>query len=248
MFTRESLWVRREVNPSAALRLICLPFGGGGASAFQPLARVMPRRVEVLAVQLPGREDRFWEPAPGDVAPLVRACAVALRPYCAGPFAVYGHCAGALLGYEVVRHLGERYGLRPRHFVAGARAAPHLPGPEPRLEGLSDTEVVAVMRDWGGVPEEVQRNPGLLASLLPMLRSDFQMWQDYRVRHRAPLECDLTVLRGADDPLLRPELTAPWREYTTGTYAEQSVAGGHFFVGDSPEAGAEALARALDPD
>lgn len=241
----ESLWIRRAARGEGAVRLICLPYGGGGASAFAPLARHLPASLEAVAVQLPGREDRFWENAATRMAPLVRACAVALRPFCAYPFAIYGHCAGALLGYELACELGERYGLWPRHLVVGAQAAPHLPGPESRLGDLDDDAAVDVLREWGGLPAAVEQEPNLLRLLMPMLRADFGLWQDYTPRRRVALPCPVTSLRGAADSLVSADLAAGWQYYTAHAYADRPVAGGHFFISDHPAAIAVALADVL---
>src|SRR5689334_9345116 len=101
VFTADSRWIRRAVRPRPSLRLVCLPFAGGGASVYQSLARRLPHSIEVLAIQLPGREERTREDPPASVPALAAACAVAVRPYLNVPYALYGHCAGALLAYEV---------------------------------------------------------------------------------------------------------------------------------------------------
>ncbi|MEK8168926.1 thioesterase domain-containing protein [Streptomyces sp. M19] len=46
----------------ARCRLFCLPFPGAAASAFLPWSDLLPPDVELCAVQLPGREDRFEDP------------------------------------------------------------------------------------------------------------------------------------------------------------------------------------------
>lgn len=92
-FTADSRWVRRVPREDARMRLICLPFAGGGASVYQRMAALLPSWVEILAVQYPGREDRSREDPPSSVAGLVTACAIALRPYTTMPYALYGHCA-----------------------------------------------------------------------------------------------------------------------------------------------------------
>ena len=43
-------------------KLICLPYAGGGASTFVKWQAAFGSRLEVLPVQLPGRENRVAEP------------------------------------------------------------------------------------------------------------------------------------------------------------------------------------------
>jgi surfactin synthase thioesterase subunit len=52
-------WVRCS-HPSASAfgRLICFPHAGGSASYFYPVSAALSPKIEVLAVQYPGRQDR----------------------------------------------------------------------------------------------------------------------------------------------------------------------------------------------
>ena len=110
-------------RPQAPVQLFCLPYAGSGASAFRRLAvgRSAPD-VEVLPVQLPGRENRIGEDPTFTVAEV--AAVVADRAD--RPYAIYGHSMGdgsasrwsgscALTGRE----------LPLRLYVGGARA-PHV--------------------------------------------------------------------------------------------------------------------------
>ena len=52
---RSSPWIVRTASRSEArLRLFCLPYAGGAASAYRAWPRALPADVEVCAVQLPG--------------------------------------------------------------------------------------------------------------------------------------------------------------------------------------------------
>src|SRR4051812_10692399 len=56
-----ALWRRL---PQARARLFCFPFAGGGASAFRTWVKPLAdQHIDVVPVQLPGREARLIEPA-----------------------------------------------------------------------------------------------------------------------------------------------------------------------------------------
>jgi hypothetical protein len=56
-------WLRVfAVRPAARLRLFCFPHAGGAASTFRELARLAPPDIELVAVQYPGRQDRYGGP------------------------------------------------------------------------------------------------------------------------------------------------------------------------------------------
>ena len=104
--TSSDPWViRYRQNAQACLRLFCFSYAGGGASVFRSWADFLPRDVEVCAIQLPGREYRIGEPAYRRLVPLVQDLSDAILPHLDRPFAFFGHSMGALVSFELARHL-----------------------------------------------------------------------------------------------------------------------------------------------
>jgi medium-chain acyl-[acyl-carrier-protein] hydrolase len=245
VFTADSRWIRRASRSRPRLRLICLPFAGGGASIYQRLPGLLPPSIEVIALQLPGREDRTREDPPGDLSALTAAAAVALRPYLHVPFAFYGHCAGALLGYEVAHEIGARFGKWPSMLVAAAQPAPRLPTTSAPLHRLPDARLLEVVGDRGGLPPAVARRPDLVEMLLPLLRSDFTLWERYTAQPRGRMPCPVLTVRGRDDLLVDATVTEPWAEESSVGWRELLVDGGHYFINGLGRADADAIGRAL---
>ena len=243
-FTADSQWVRRVPREGARLRLVCLPFAGGGASGYQARAALLPPWGEVLAVQPPGHEDRSREPLPSGVPGLVTACAIALRPYTTMPYALYGHCAGALLAYELAHEMGGRFGTWPRRLIAGEQPAPQAPPPARPLHRLPDEQLIASIRDRGGLPGAVATNPQLLEFLLPVLRSQFELWENYRHRPRPPLPVPITTVRGTTGSVGAADL-AGWDEQTSAGRTGITVEGGHNFIVGLTAAAAREIAGQL---
>jgi medium-chain acyl-[acyl-carrier-protein] hydrolase len=230
VFAAESPWVRRAVREQARQRLVCFPYAGAGASLFRSWPARMPATIEVVAVQLPGREDRSREPPPDDLRALARACAIALRPYCTMPFSVYGHCAGALLAYEVAHEMGGRFGLWPDRFIAAAQRAPGAPADERRLDELPDEAFLEEMRRRGGIPEAVLGNRELLRFLLPLVRADVALWERYEHRTLRPLRCPVVALYGKSDDLVGRDLARAWAAHTEAGCLVRDIEGDHYFV------------------
>ena len=63
MTTQQWLSRPRTRRAPVRMRLYCLPYAGGGAQIYRGYSDALPAEVEVCAVQLPGRERRFAEPA-----------------------------------------------------------------------------------------------------------------------------------------------------------------------------------------
>src|SRR5687767_3532603 len=95
-----SRWiVRPRPNPQAALRLVCFPYAGGGSTVFRPWPSALPPDVELLAVELPGRDTRFKEKPFRQLEPLVNALCEEVAPQLRAPFAIYGHSMGSAVGF-----------------------------------------------------------------------------------------------------------------------------------------------------
>src|SRR5688572_3060077 len=97
--------VRYRPSPAARSRLICIPYAGGTAKAFQPLAAALAPQVEVCAVEYPGRSTRFGEPLLRQVGTIVEQLGPALLPWLDRPFALFGYSMGGQVAFELARWL-----------------------------------------------------------------------------------------------------------------------------------------------
>ncbi|MFG1918413.1 thioesterase domain-containing protein [Micromonospora sp. NPDC048898] len=215
----------------APVQLFCLPYAGAGAGVFRNFPGRFGPDVEVLPVQLPGRENRISEDPRFRVVDV--ASAIAGRT--TGPYAIYGHSMGGRLGFEVVREL--RRAGRPlplRLYVGGARA-PHVTAPS-IFDGLSqvdDDELLRRLRTGGGLPAGVLEHPELVDLLLPLLRADFERVDTYRYRPEEPLPVPIIAFTGRRDPAVTREQSAAWREHTAAGFILHELDGGHFFLHDA---------------
>lgn len=234
-FLAEAPCVRRVPRDAPSVRLVCFPYAGMGASIFRSWSSWLPDWVEIVAMQLPGREDRAREEPPCDVAALARSCAFALRPYCTLPLVFYGHCAGALLAYEVAHQMGTRFGVWPARFIAAAQPAPGVAALGEIMHTLADEDFIDRVRRRGGLPDALAGNSGFLSFLLPLLRADFTLWERYEPSIQRALPCPVTVLRGGDDDLVGTDLAESWQLYSTADCEVRVVDGGHYFVNDISE-------------
>jgi surfactin synthase thioesterase subunit len=180
-------------------------------------------------IQLPGRENRFDEPAIDRVEWLVGQLMDGLTPYLDRPFAFFGHSMGALIAFELARRL-DVIGLEPVHFFASGYHAPHLPGRSPVRHHLPDREFITAIRNLDGVPIEVQRDGELLEMMLPTLRSDFRLAETYAYVPRPPLRCAVTAFGGLEDKEVTPDEIKAWSLHTTGPFEMHVLPGGHFFL------------------
>lgn len=190
----------------------------------------------MLPVQLPGREEQFLD----DPFTAVADAVAELTPRIVSgagegaSIALFGHSLGAVLAYEIAREL-ERIGHPGlRHlFVSGS------PGPNngrtERATGLPDQEFLDGVQRFAGYRHAAFNDPDLVEVLLPILRADVEMHEDYRATSTEPLSVPITALRGEHDELVSREQAEQWAEVTRGPFAYQELPGGHMYLVDETE-------------
>jgi pyochelin biosynthesis protein PchC len=219
----------------ASVRLVCFPHAGAGASSYRLWPSLLPRSVEVLAAQLPGREDRLREAPLRDWEELVAATVAGLRPHVALPFALFGHSMGAALALDVARTLEASGGPPPRHvFVAGRPGPGQVFWHGPLLATLGDDGAfLAALRQRYGSGGDGLEDPEIRDVVLPGLRADVAALESRPDTMGAPLGCPITAYGGAADPSTTVEGLAAWRQATSRGLQVHVLPGGHFFLDES---------------
>jgi len=211
-------------RPAAALTVVCLPHAGAGAGPFRAVAPLLPDDVSLMVATLPGRDHRLDEPFPDTWRRLLSPL---LPPLMAVPSALllWGHSMGALVAFELARHL-ERMARPAAGVCLSGMAAPHV-SVEPRRSHLSDEQLWQVALGLGGVSPDLQ--DGVLKEvILPVLRSDFRLVEDYRLQPGMPLTAPVLLVAGSSDAEASPADVAAWRELCAGPVTTAVLPGGHF--------------------
>lgn len=235
--------VRPRPNPAAALRLVCFPYGGVGSSAFRQWPAALPGDIELLAIDLPGREARLREPRFERLDPLIGALTDAVATRIDSPFAIYGHSVGSFVGFGFARELRRRGLPGPRHLFVSGRRAPQLPA-RSAVATLPDRELLAALRRMGGIPEALAE-PDLIEWYLPIIRTDIRISELDVVPDDAPLACPITAFGGLADDLVSPDEIKGWRSQTSAAFDHELFTGGHFFIQTARDEFLGSLARRL---
>ena len=239
--------VNRKPNRRAIVRLFCFPYAGGGDSIFYSWQRNLPNTIEVCPVQLPGRGLRITEPPCTEMNQLIKVAGEALAPYLDKPFALFGHSMGALIAFELARHMRREYSAQPVHLFVSGRCSPQtISGP---LDSkLFDSELPEMLRRNNGTPEEVLENPELMELVAPVLRADVTLCNSYVYTPKPPFSFPITAFGGLDDHGVPRRYIEGWREHTTGPFVLRMVPGDHFFLNTSRLLLLEAISKELEQD
>jgi medium-chain acyl-[acyl-carrier-protein] hydrolase len=230
MNMRNDVWIKRSrQDPQACFRLFCFPYAGGGAGIFRTWPERLWPEIEVCAIQLPGREDRFTETPFANLSSLIDALADVIYPYLDIPFAFFGHSLGSLISFELTRRLRRQKAPCPIQLFVSASRAPQIPDPDPLIHQLPDAEFIEELGRFNGTPKAVLDNPELMEVFLPLLRSDISLWETYVYDHEAPLDCPISAFGGLEDEEVSREELAAWHDQTRSRFSIQMFSGDHFF-------------------
>jgi medium-chain acyl-[acyl-carrier-protein] hydrolase len=225
-----SRFIAFQPDARAQLRLFCFPNAGGGVATLYAWLRGLPNSIQVCPLQLPGRENRWQEPAVNRLPPLVADLADAIAPLMDAPFAFFGHSLGALLAFELARELRRRGRRGCLKLLASARLAPQESITVPPICELSEPQFLAALQArFGAIPDALLADRELLTMYLPVLRADLEMIEKYVYRPEPPLDCPISVFGGTDDPTVTRSQLEGWCEQTTGGFSLTMFSGDHFY-------------------
>lgn len=237
-------------RPEARLMLVCLPHAGGAASSYRPWAALLPPDVELIAVQYPGREDRWSDPMVDRMGELVGAVAAALLPVIDRPYALFGHSMGSAVAWELAHELCERGAPGPRRLFASGREAPGT-ARTGEVHRRGDDALCAELERLGGTHPEVLADPELRTTVLGYVRNDYRLIETYHPASRPPLGCPIEVFTGDADPELQlarsDDGAGGWAALTTARTDVQVFPGDHFYLNSQRERVISTVLRRLNP-
>jgi medium-chain acyl-[acyl-carrier-protein] hydrolase len=226
--------------------LLCFPYAGSSASIYRQWSQLVPGPVDTVAVQLPGRADRFSETPYNRMDPLIDDLVSVCSPLLERPFAFYGTSMGARVAWALSHRLRERGLPLPSMLFVAASAAPVTDDGtwlwEDHADGLE-----GYVREMGGTPPEVLAESELLASLLTTLGADLTVLSTHggALRTAQPLPVPIHAFAGMDDPEAPPERMAGWAAETSAGFDLDALPCGHFFDAQSESRVCERVGRLL---
>jgi medium-chain acyl-[acyl-carrier-protein] hydrolase len=90
--------------------------------------------------------------------------------------------------------------------------------------------LIDALRDYEGSPPEVLENNELMALLLPMIRADFAIADNYAYAPSLPLNIPISVLIGSSDRHSSDDTASEWAKESSKPCIAHYFDGGHFFI------------------
>ncbi|SES90520.1 thioesterase II family protein [[Clostridium] polysaccharolyticum] len=224
-------------------KLFFLPYAGGSAMGYMTMKRYMDTDLyEPVPLELAGRGSRANEPCYSSIEECLSDLYEKVKVQTANcSYAVFGHSLGAMIGFELLRYIEKKGDSNLLCGIFSGRVAPSVSFPGPVISSLGDKEFLEQFTKLESLPAEMLNNEKILEFIIPVLRADVALSEEYQYYENTPLLADIYVLYGKEDVLIEEEHIDKWKKETLNHCEITSFPGGHFYYKECVETFAKRL-------
>jgi surfactin synthase thioesterase subunit len=218
------------------MKLFCLPYAGGSAALYMKWKSFLHPSIHIVPIELAGRGKRLSEPFYSDIEQAVHDLYEKIKGELDElPYALFGHSMGGLLAFELAHKIQLQGHIAPTIIFLSGKNPPHSQN-QRDIHHLPNKELINEIFKMGGTPKEILQHDELVEMLIPILRADFTLVENYRYNKRKEiLDCDLVVMNGREDGLTQDSDMKEWSRYTKREMRTYHIDGGHFFINEHLE-------------
>lgn len=223
-----------ESNLEGKIALLCIPYAGASAGMYGKWNQKLGSDIRVSALLLPFRDARRKEELPETVQMLAQEIVLENKDFFEKPYVIYGHCTGAILGYEIEKAAERIYGKTAiAMIVSNAQEPIWVPEEANELSGATAEKIEAYLIREKLVAPEMLEFEEFREYYFPILRADFNLYSNYRCG-KGKLSCPIWAFYDEKDPKIQEELVHNWKHYTHEFHTVK-MSGGHFSFQNNEE-------------
>lgn len=207
--------------------LVCFHNGGGGASIYKNWPEILQQECDVIAVQLPGREDRLDELFYTDISQIVSDINVCLKVYQYQSIILFGYCMGGLIAYELAQYMRT---INLKALLIAASAEPIYAIQNGLNKQITDETLKQIVAEMFKKRYGIISDPEYLEMVLPILKADRKISIEYKHTHNTRLKLPIYVFGGMDDEGIPYEALTAWQQHTLADFAVHRFPGDHMFI------------------
>ncbi|MFD2943343.1 thioesterase II family protein [Flavobacterium notoginsengisoli] len=231
-------------------KIIALPFAGGNKYSFNKIEKYIPKNLNWITIESPGRGNRFKEGLLLKVDELVDDLLNQIIPLIKdSDYVIYGHSMGTLLGYELSKKIVQLGLKQPTCLFFTGRGGPGFSRFTSKKSILPTDDFWKEVEKIGGLPKEILECRELLDLFYPIMKSDFQAIEDYNyTMMEEPFTFPMYICMGKEEIGEGQEKTSltdmkAWKNETSSDCTFELLEGDHFFIFQHAETIAQRISQ-----
>jgi len=222
---------------TAKARLFCFHHAGANSSTYAPWDPLLDANISLVSLELPGHLSRYSEKMITDMDDIVNQIVQGMAYLLDRPFFIFGHSLGATIGFEVVKALQIRWSISPLClFVSGQDAPQFIIPDDPPVSSLSDRDLIKYLMSTyqdSQFCDVAKRYPDILHLILPVIRGDIKLHDNYVLKPGKLLRCPVILFVGEEDAISEENKNG-WKIHSSlpTSFAIHRFPGGHFYLND----------------
>ena len=212
-------------------KLFCFPYAGGSSTLYEGQFQELKEAYDVISLDYSGHGTKFGLPLNETMDSLLQEAYQEVieklskeESYC-----LFGYSLGSVVAYEIAWLLINNGFRAPRMLFLCSKDAPHKIPEEEWKHRLSEDDFLKTITDMGGIDEELLSDPLMTRFFLPIIRSDFKIFELYEEQNHGILDTNALVMYSNED--ISDEDIHNWDDVITNV-EYRCYPGGHFFIYD----------------
>ena len=234
--------------PSPKMRLVCFHNAGSAESVYTtrgvrqtaeaPFVAASEKGIELLACELPGREQRRNETRFTQLQPAAKALYPILAPVLQEPvpYVLVGHSMGTWMLYEFMCLLVAEGIPLPKQIVVSSFPGPSIPladRPWTPQKTLADPAFMDECRGWD--VNEIVFQGSNWKTFGAMMRDDFTLFDEYAMGIKEKFDVPIRAFYAESDKKVKKSHVELWRGFTSEKFlGPEVVPGNHLFFYQYP--------------
>lgn len=230
-------------STSASLNIIFLPYAGGNAMNFMPIAKEFENcnlNISIFAAELPGHDPNVQESKFVDFSQLSKMLVDEIEVKMKGKeYIIWGHCVGTSLALEITNQL-EKKGIAPKKLYLAAKT---INNPNEFLvkienaKNLKFSDIAELHAEWSGSNELSRLGEAYEQKLVEAFKHDadesnkylYSLWSKIG---KVVVQTPTTVVVTKDDPATEnyKEDWKVWKQWAPNINLKEFNKGGHYFL------------------
>lgn len=210
--------------------IFIIPYAGGSFYSMRGLEEKL-NNIDCITLELPGRGKRINEPLSRDldyiVNDLYERIIIQIERY--DEYFIFGHSMGSLLSYLLIQKIIVSNFKKPKHLFVSGNGGPSQKKKHEDTHLLSQKNFWEKLKDLGGMPSEITESIDLMSVFEPILRSDFELLNNYNYVPNKKFSIPITVFYGSNENIEIESLKL-WQDETEIEIDILEFVGDHFYI------------------